>query len=137
MFLGKRALKKCSKYTGEHPCQSVILIKLQSNFTEIKLRYGCSPVNLLHTFRSTFPQNTTGELRLTFLNHCLRWCTPYHISLSLLMHYIEIFIQYNLYWIILICIRQKTFWCNFENFIRYLWNVQEYPSNLKSNIKCA
>ena len=28
-FLGKGVLKICSKFTGEHPCQSVISIKLQ------------------------------------------------------------------------------------------------------------
>ena len=37
------ALKICSKFTGEHPCRSVI---------EITLRHGCSPVNLLHNFRN-------------------------------------------------------------------------------------
>ena len=42
-------LKMCSKFTGEHPCRSVISIKLQSKFIEISLRQGCSPVNLLHT----------------------------------------------------------------------------------------
>ena len=31
MFLRKGVLKICSKFTGEHPCQSVISIKLQSN----------------------------------------------------------------------------------------------------------
>ena len=31
MFLVKGVLKICSKFTGEHPCRSVILIKLQSN----------------------------------------------------------------------------------------------------------
>ena len=45
--LGKRILKICSKFTGKHPCQSVISIKLQSNFIEITLRHGCSPVSLL------------------------------------------------------------------------------------------
>ena len=30
--LGKGVLKICSKFTGEHPCRSVISIKLQSNF---------------------------------------------------------------------------------------------------------
>ena len=30
---------------GEHPCQSVISVKLQSNFTEIALRHGGSPVS--------------------------------------------------------------------------------------------
>ena len=27
----------------------------QSNFIEIALRHGCSPVNLLHIFRTSFP----------------------------------------------------------------------------------
>ena len=58
VFLGKRVLKICSKFTGEHPCRSVILIKLQSNFIEITLRHGCPPVNLLHIFRTPFPENT-------------------------------------------------------------------------------
>ena len=40
--------------TGEYPFQSVISIKLQSNFTEITLWHGCSPVNLLHIFRTHF-----------------------------------------------------------------------------------
>ena len=31
VFLGKGALKICSKFAGEHPCRSVISIKLQSN----------------------------------------------------------------------------------------------------------
>ena len=57
-------LKICSKFTGEHLCQSVISIKLLSNFIEIVLRHGCSPVNLLHIFRTPFPRNTFGWLFL-------------------------------------------------------------------------
>ena len=64
VFLGKGALKICSKFTREHPCRSVISIKLQSNFIEITLRHGCSPVNLLHIFRAPFPKNTAGGLLL-------------------------------------------------------------------------
>ena len=56
--------KICSKFTGEHPCQSVISIKLQSNFIEIVLRHGCSPVFLLYVFRTPFPKNTSGWLLL-------------------------------------------------------------------------
>ena len=44
--------------------QSVISIKLQSNFIEITLGHGCSPVNLLHMFRIPFPRNTFGWLLL-------------------------------------------------------------------------
>ena len=52
VFLWKGVLKICSKFTVEHPCQSMISIKLQSNFTEIRLQHGCSSVNLLYVFRT-------------------------------------------------------------------------------------
>ena len=32
------------------------------NFSEIALRHGCSPVNLLHIFRIPFPKNTSEGL---------------------------------------------------------------------------
>ena len=50
VFLEKAVLKMCSKFTREQPCQSAVSINLQSNFIEIALRYGCSPVNLLRKF---------------------------------------------------------------------------------------
>ena len=62
-FLIKGVLKICSKFTGEHPCRSAISI---SNFIEIALRHGCSPVNLLHIFRTCFPRNTSVWLLLIF-----------------------------------------------------------------------
>ena len=62
--LKKGALKISSKFTGEHPCRSVISIKLQSNFTEITLRHGFSPVNLLLIFRTLFTKSTYGRLLL-------------------------------------------------------------------------
>ena len=64
MFLRKGVLKLCSKFTEEHPCRSVISVKLQSNFIEITLQHGCSPVNLLHFFKTSFPYNTSGWLLL-------------------------------------------------------------------------
>ena len=60
VFLGKGILKIYSKFTGEHPCQSVISIKLQSSFIEIALRHGYYPINLLHIFRTPFPKNTSA-----------------------------------------------------------------------------
>ena len=66
VFLGKGILKICGKFTGEHPCRSVISIKLQSSFIEITLRHGCSPVNMLHIFRTCFSQNASGRLFLYF-----------------------------------------------------------------------
>ena len=74
MSLGKSVLKICSKFTGEHPCRSVISIKLLCNFIEITLHYGHSPVNVLHIFKTNFHKNTYGGLPLyisTFLNVCV------------------------------------------------------------------
>ena len=34
------------------------------NFIEITLRHGCSPVNLLHISRTSFPRNPSGWLLL-------------------------------------------------------------------------
>ena len=60
--------KTCSEnmqwISGEHPWRSVISIKLQSNFMEITLSHGCSPVNLPHIFRTPFPRNTSRRLLL-------------------------------------------------------------------------
>ena len=64
LFLRKGALKIYSKFTGEHPCQSVISIKLLCNFIEIALRHGCSSVNLLRIFRTAFSRNTSEWLLL-------------------------------------------------------------------------
>ena len=57
-------LKICSKFTGEHPYRSAISIKLQSKFIEITLWHRCSPVNLLHIFRTPFLKSTSGRLFL-------------------------------------------------------------------------
>ena len=59
VFLGKDVLKICSKFKGERLCRNAISIKLLCNFIEIALEHGCSPVNLLHIFRTTFPKNTS------------------------------------------------------------------------------
>ena len=64
VFLGKGVLKICSKFIGEHPCWSAISIKLLCNFIEITLWHGCSPVNLLHIFRTPFLKSTSGWLLL-------------------------------------------------------------------------
>ena len=37
---------------------------IEINFIEIAFRHGCSPVNLLHIFRTLFPRNTSGWLLL-------------------------------------------------------------------------
>ena len=66
VFLGKGVLKICSKFIGEHPCQSAISISLQSSFFEIALRHGYSPVNLLRVLRIPFPKNTYGRLLLDY-----------------------------------------------------------------------
>ena len=74
VFLRQNVLNICSKFTGEHSCQSVISAKLFCNFIEITLRHGCSPVNLLHTRRTPFPKNTSGGLLLSFSIRTSKFC---------------------------------------------------------------
>ena len=64
--LRKRCSEICSKFTGEHPYRNVISIKLICNFTEIALWDRCSPVRLLHIFRTPFAKNASGGLLLEF-----------------------------------------------------------------------
>ena len=51
VFLGKGVLKICSKFTGEHPCRTVISIKLQRT-------------PLWNKERQRPPKNTSGGLPL-------------------------------------------------------------------------
>ena len=86
MFLGKDVLKICIKFIGEHPCRSVISIKLQSKFIEITFRHGSSPVNLLHILRKPFPDNTYEQLLLLCdFNIDLVWV--YSISISSFLYH--------------------------------------------------
>ena len=68
------AIQRCSykKFFWKHAANlqentlgwSVISIRLFCNFIEITFRHGCSPVNLLHIFRTPFAINTSGRLLL-------------------------------------------------------------------------
>ena len=49
VLLGEGVLEVSSEFAGEHLCQDVISMKLQSNFVEIALWHGCSLY-----FQSTF-----------------------------------------------------------------------------------
>ena len=53
LFLVKGVLKTYTKVTVDHSCRSAILT-LQSSFIKITLWHGCSPVKLLHIFRTSF-----------------------------------------------------------------------------------
>ena len=73
VFSGKGVLKICSRFTGEHPCQSVKSIKLLYNLIEIALRHGYSPVSFLYVFRTAFSENISrGLLLYVFTENGLR-----------------------------------------------------------------
>ena len=63
--LRKRCSENMQQIYRRTPFRSAISIKLLYNFIEIGLQHGCSPVNLLHIFRTSFPSNTLGRLLLT------------------------------------------------------------------------
>ena len=63
----KRGSENKQQFYRKTPIAEVISIKLLSYFTEIALRHGCFPVNVLHIFRTSFPENTTGWLLLALV----------------------------------------------------------------------
>ena len=65
VFLGKGVLKIYSKFTGKHPYQNVISIKLKC---KIIFQHVRSLVNLLHIFRTPLPKNTSRGLLLKYDN---------------------------------------------------------------------
>ena len=80
--LRKRCFENMQQ-TGEHPCRKEISKKLLCNFIEVWLRYGCTPVNLMHIFRTPFRKNTSGGgggrwevlplVLCKWFNHVLNW----------------------------------------------------------------
>ena len=81
-------VKRCSgnmqQVYRKHPCGSVISIKFLCNFIEISLRHGCSPVNLLHIFRTSFPKDTSrGLLLFILLSNKLTTCVINYVQVIL------------------------------------------------------
>ena len=70
MFLRKGVLKICSKFTGEHPCRSLI-----SDHTSAWV-FSCT---FLHIFRTTFLKNTSGGC---FWGLNVRWVWQIRISVA-------------------------------------------------------
>ena len=60
-----------AKFTGEQPSRNEISLKLLCSFIEIALCHECSPVNLLHIFRTRFYKNTSGGLLLRSESSCI------------------------------------------------------------------
>ena len=69
----KRCSENMHQIYRKHACRSAISIKLHSNFIEIALRRGCSPVNLLRIFRTSFPKNSSGWLLLEEDFRLMNW----------------------------------------------------------------
>ena len=63
VFLGKGVLKISNKFTGEHPCRTVILPKLFCDYSEITVWHRCSPLNLLDIFRTPFLRRAASILK--------------------------------------------------------------------------
>ena len=70
----KRCFENMQQIYRRTPIRSAISIKLLCNFTEIALWHGCSPVNLLHVFRTPFPKNTSEWLLLQWVLRKLHSC---------------------------------------------------------------
>ena len=93
LFLGKGAPKIRSKFTREHSCRSAISIKLLCNIIKIALRHGCSPVNLLHIFRTPFLKNIRGRLLLSiFMSFCFYTEVSLYLQVWTLLYIFVLFV---------------------------------------------
>ena len=72
---------------------SAISIKLLCNFIEITLQHGCSPVNLLHIFRTPFLKNTSG--RLLLISPTLQDCVLSNSKIFFLSYYLCLLLKYS------------------------------------------
>ena len=97
---------------------------MQSNFTEITVRHGCSPVNLLHIFRTPFSKNTSGWLLLNIYKRNKK--TFYEESLHIsIFFYVYIFISSISYK------EAELFRFLHERALEHLWNLAETVWHLK------
>ena len=96
VFLGKDPLKICCKFTGT-PMPKCDFNKVA---VAITLRHGCSPVNLLHIFRTPFPRNASGRILLKNTWHKEKdWWEGFQLEkfiLSLIHKSIIYFVSLNL-----------------------------------------
>ena len=63
VVLKKRCSENMQQVYRRAPMPKCDFNKVACNFIEITLWHGCSPVNLLHIFRTPFLKSTSGRLR--------------------------------------------------------------------------
>ena len=69
--LGKKCSENMQQIYRRTPKPKCDFNKVACNFVEIILLHGCSPVNLLHIFRTRFPKDTPGQLLLAMTQRLL------------------------------------------------------------------
>ena len=72
-------IKLVLKFESKVPRRSRIFATQVYNFSKMKLLHGCSPVNLLHIFRTPFTKNTSEGLclRLTHFMPLVSFSNPW------------------------------------------------------------
>ena len=101
----------------------MISVKLQTNFIEITLPRGCSPVNLQHICRTAVLANTYGELLMQiFIQHAC------HVFQYKFVSNLGCFLIY--FWLVQCSIQNEqsfvfqTFLCSIlESFVKFCWIV--------------
>ena len=79
------------KVLQKHPSRSVLRKRcsenLQSNFIEITLRHGCSPVNLLYISKTPFPKSTSDRLMLVLQFNYFTVRNIFHIQILVIFSF--------------------------------------------------
>ena len=108
---------------------------LSCNFIEITLRYGCSPVNLVHNFKTPFPKNTPG---LWLFICCKTKLKTKYIFFEKIFYKIYIICRKNvfiwkkkvLYW------KFSFYWKKLFYWEKYKWKCKKYISYFRNIFLC-
>ena len=88
LFLFRILPSQREKVLQKHPSRSVLRKRcsenLQSNFIEITLRHGCSPVKLLYISKTPFPKSTSDRLILVLQFNYFTVRNIFHIQILII-----------------------------------------------------
>ena len=84
--LKKRCLENMQQIYRRTPMPKCDFNKVTKQLYWIELRHGCSPVHLLHIFRTVFPKNTSEGLLLCLLKSFIS-LTWFFFSMNILCNF--------------------------------------------------
>ena len=112
----------------------MISVTFQSNFVEFTLRHGCSPVNLLHIFRTPVSKNTLFEFWCGSPNISNNWLNEFQSDWILQFSGILIITKISNCWIVTSSTNVCCYWSNSLHHLGKIFQnkIQQTPGSNKN-----